>query len=493
MNRSIFFLSRGIYILLLFLFSLAGLAQSYYKVTAQKVNVRSLPSTKSTVVGSLTGGTIVKVNAMNKGWASISYKGKTCYVSAQFLQEYSIQQREEPKPIPKTSKKAVSDLPTNNSHRPMSRSYTSQSSTSSAPNTFSRRKALWRFDVSAMPHSGEGEWESVLDLSVMLGGDIPLTILDKPFILETGLRYMHKKGSVVLDNNILMSANFVEIPARLAYDLPLARDFSFRLGAGPFFSYLTDEGGGLNIGIEPAASLKYKNFSVGVLYSAALYKGYGNGGKENVPMLNLSIRFGGKAWKNIGNALLVAGDVSQAILDNGLLGNTNQMSSDYNSEYSADDYNINKTSNKKKRNNEDSQKRLAETKKKMIQQSGYDVTHYKSAARNYSDYVNLIIKITTRSLMRGCSFEEKKREVKKYQDKLKQIRTEFEKGSGHKLPDATDRHWEDWNPSHDDLMEKCNSCGADGKCHDFAHNGAGKCKVCNGSNICQKCKGKKYF
>lgn len=58
---------------------------SKYEVTANKVNVRSAPTTSSKVVGSLSHGDIVNVKSIQKGWARVSFHGKDCYVKADFL------------------------------------------------------------------------------------------------------------------------------------------------------------------------------------------------------------------------------------------------------------------------------------------------------------------------------------------------------------------------------------------------------------------------
>jgi len=62
------------------------LAQMSGKVTIKKLNVRSLPSTKSTVVGSLKAGEIVPVYEVMGNWTSIDFKKKKRYVSSKYLE-----------------------------------------------------------------------------------------------------------------------------------------------------------------------------------------------------------------------------------------------------------------------------------------------------------------------------------------------------------------------------------------------------------------------
>ncbi len=69
--------------------------QNMYRVTAQKVNVRSAASTKSTIVGSLLRDEQVEVKAVNGSWATVAYKGGTRYVSANYLEKVESQAVEE--------------------------------------------------------------------------------------------------------------------------------------------------------------------------------------------------------------------------------------------------------------------------------------------------------------------------------------------------------------------------------------------------------------
>ena len=62
-------------------------AQTTYRVTAQKVNVRSAPSTQSTVVGTLVKDDTISVSGIVRGWASFLFKGKNRYVSSRYIEE----------------------------------------------------------------------------------------------------------------------------------------------------------------------------------------------------------------------------------------------------------------------------------------------------------------------------------------------------------------------------------------------------------------------
>lgn len=61
---------------------------SSYMVTAKSgLNVRSGPSTSYKRLGGLVCGTKIEVSAIENGWASIQYSGKTAYVSAKYIKQ----------------------------------------------------------------------------------------------------------------------------------------------------------------------------------------------------------------------------------------------------------------------------------------------------------------------------------------------------------------------------------------------------------------------
>ncbi len=62
-------------------------ASGRYAVTASVLNVRSRPTTTSTVLGTLLQNDIVEVYGTYNGWAQISYNGQTSWVSTDYLTE----------------------------------------------------------------------------------------------------------------------------------------------------------------------------------------------------------------------------------------------------------------------------------------------------------------------------------------------------------------------------------------------------------------------
>lgn len=70
-----------------FLGSVSSFAQTSYKVTAEKLNVRNKPSSQALVVGIVTKEEIISVSEIISGWASISFKGKTRYIDATYIEK----------------------------------------------------------------------------------------------------------------------------------------------------------------------------------------------------------------------------------------------------------------------------------------------------------------------------------------------------------------------------------------------------------------------
>ena len=310
--------------------NIAAAQKGDYEVNVRNANVRAIPSTKSAIVGSLSAGTVVKVKAIENGWASFNYQGKTCYVSARLLKAANAQATQKEEGTMPSSAQAMS-MP-QNKRQPAVKAYSSQAKARSQNKD---RKALWRFDISAMPQGGLSDYgySSVINVSAMLGGDFPVKWFGNSCTIETGVRYLYRKAFVNKNGDLMTDNNYIEIPVRLAYDLQLSKNLSLRMGAGPYLSYGLSNGVGLSAGVEPAISLKYKNFSAGVQYSASLASGKISS-KSNVVMVNLAIRFGGKAWTSIGKGVHAVGNVSEAILESGLLnGNSGDR------QYSRDDGN----------------------------------------------------------------------------------------------------------------------------------------------------------
>lgn len=72
----------------------SGVSPSSYMVTAKSgLNVRSGPSTSYKRLGAFVCGTKIEVSAIENGWASIQYSGKTAYVCAKYIKPMDGQSR----------------------------------------------------------------------------------------------------------------------------------------------------------------------------------------------------------------------------------------------------------------------------------------------------------------------------------------------------------------------------------------------------------------
>ena len=68
------------------IFSIRSFAQTLYKVTAERVNVRNKPSSQALIVGVVNKGDIISVSEISNGWATILFKDKTRYMDARYIE-----------------------------------------------------------------------------------------------------------------------------------------------------------------------------------------------------------------------------------------------------------------------------------------------------------------------------------------------------------------------------------------------------------------------
>ena len=88
-----------------------ALAQDKYMVNTQKLNIRTRPSAKSSVAGSLKQGDIITVYAIANGWASIKLKSKPnyYYVSSKYLVKVESEKKDPTRQSEKKDKKQDQD------------------------------------------------------------------------------------------------------------------------------------------------------------------------------------------------------------------------------------------------------------------------------------------------------------------------------------------------------------------------------------------------
>lgn len=77
----------------------------YVKVNSGSLNMRNKPATSGKVVAKLPKNQLVTVSSQSKGWAKVSTKGKTGYVSSQYIapKAAAVKKTSAPKPAANTA------------------------------------------------------------------------------------------------------------------------------------------------------------------------------------------------------------------------------------------------------------------------------------------------------------------------------------------------------------------------------------------------------
>ena len=303
---------------LFMLFCASSMAQSLYRVTTQRVNVRAAASTKSAIVGTLNMDDKILVTNVENGWASITFKEKNCYVNARYLEQI----KEENDPVVKTT--------TEFEHTDSVVSQPTQQAAALEPEQpynppiKGRKEVLWNLKGGFMQKSYNKDANTKKNgTDWMAGIEVEVPLSDK-LNIETGLRYKEAYRIYEEDWGNGYAKNYehgktirmLEIPLRLTYKYALNSNLMLHIGAGPYvsndlFSNATDT----QVGIEPSAVLYWKNLNLGLHYDFPFYKSTNGSQKarcatNNVAMLTLGIRFKSKVWRYVGTGLLVAGTVA---------------------------------------------------------------------------------------------------------------------------------------------------------------------------------------
>lgn len=128
-------MKRAIFTLLMLLIVAASSFAKTYKVTASKLNVRNSPDKSGQVIGSVTQDMEVEVVSIEDGWAEIKYKGRTAYISAQYIT-----------PVKKTSSSSTSGQSSQSQSGKTTSSTTTASKTTSSAKSGKEAKASTKLD-----------------------------------------------------------------------------------------------------------------------------------------------------------------------------------------------------------------------------------------------------------------------------------------------------------------------------------------------------------
>ncbi|WP_158651610.1 C40 family peptidase [Mesobacillus jeotgali] len=75
----------------------------YVKVNSGSLNMRNKPATSGKIVAKLPKNQLVTVSSQSKGWAKVSTKGKTGYVSSKYIAPKTTKKTSAPKTVTKTA------------------------------------------------------------------------------------------------------------------------------------------------------------------------------------------------------------------------------------------------------------------------------------------------------------------------------------------------------------------------------------------------------
>lgn len=70
----------------------ADLREKYEVISTTRLNVRSKPDAKSSVIGSLYPNDVIDVLSITDSWAKIEYKGRKAYVSSKYIKKVEVKE-----------------------------------------------------------------------------------------------------------------------------------------------------------------------------------------------------------------------------------------------------------------------------------------------------------------------------------------------------------------------------------------------------------------
>lgn len=208
------------------------------------------------------------------------------------------------------------------------------------------------------------------NLTLAVGMYLQINLSKKmPLFLETGLGYRNKPilsveegykfdpsdKSLMEDPNSYtwgFGGNLIEIPVKAGYRLKLNDSNAFEFGLGPYMSFCISDNDGygdkFSVGATASVVFRHRCMSFGVSYLNPLFKNGMRDYHKNDFLFTIGINFGTSSWNNIGNAMLIAGQVAGGMADTynsynsysgGGYGGTASYDSDsYSSSSSSHDY-----------------------------------------------------------------------------------------------------------------------------------------------------------
>lgn len=148
--------------------------------------------------------------------------------------------------------------------------------------------------------------------NIWAGMDVQFIIKEK-FHIETGINYRRAPYTSYLDYPDLGTANWIAIPLRFAYRLPLDEQNSFEFGVGPYVAMSPDFSGdaSMNVGISPVVTYKHRALSLSFRYENPVFYEKLDNTLKNQFAFTIGVNFNGRKpnWDNIAKGLAVTGSV----------------------------------------------------------------------------------------------------------------------------------------------------------------------------------------
>lgn len=242
--------------------TIVAFADNNYKViSTSKLKVQKLPSTSSTVIGSLVGGQAIEVVSIDKGWAKVKLKNGFGYVSTKYIAPLSA------KPSTGTRPKKTA--------QPTSKGY---SSVKAKPRYIVKKKEenptfLHYTDIYLSARAGVGHsnfiWDNgnvngslaySLDVVAQLYLKEAISFIPENWYSEIAIGY-EKKGAAKFDMNYIRTQICpigFKLP-ELPYDIFVKGGVSISYPVNDFRKWKSD----LQFGAVLGAQLDWEQFSVG--------------------------------------------------------------------------------------------------------------------------------------------------------------------------------------------------------------------------------------
>lgn len=306
--------------------------------------------------------------------------------------------------------------------------------------TIASSQVLWDLRTGVAFNKKDGmRYSDAFYYMVELGIDIPIK---QHYALEAAFRYKSAfqwdgKDMYWYDEDSheyieLGRANLLELPIRFGYKFILNKNSKIRLSAGPYVSAGLDNGFRYyQSGLSTAATYEYKRFNVGLNYNVALHKGFDNIAGNGL-FVTLGLKFGNTAWKAIGQAAMIVGEIATVVAPT----SDNQTASDTEVDTMPSN-NPTKTTISSASNTKDKQQALDK-------QNRYMHGNYQTDLRTYSKMEDRLRNMDLNpSQYSHLSNSQYCNEVKKTQQEMRKLREKIVSNGGTRSKSS----YEDWVPA----------------------------------------------